>query len=276
VRNDPFGLTSKPPVIGRIVTATITLVCVLIVYDGWAALELLDVVFIVVGPIVAIFTSHLFSSSLVQQVELGRRPTIQEWLATARFESRFLLLAVPPLAVLLVLRVANVTLTDSVQVVIWLEAISLSFWAGLAAWYAGLRGRSLALSVLGGLLVSATVLLLQVFLQPGKPVKNAVAGHHGSPLPHARQATSHDVGRHRRELEGRFPEAGVRPASGRPRFVNHDDAEREFAYGGAEKVLAAAERRHWMLVSMKEDFAMVFGAADREDAKGDRALMSVS
>jgi hypothetical protein len=185
MRNDPFGLTSKPPVIGRLVTATITLVCVLIVYDGWAALQLVDVVFIVIGPIIAIFTSHLFSSSLVQQVELGRRPTAGEWFATARFESRFLLLAVPPLCVLLVLRVANVSLTDSVQVVIWLEAFSLSFWAGLAAWYAGLRGRSLALSILGGLVVSTIVLVLQVFLQPGKPVNNAVAGHHGPPLPHA-------------------------------------------------------------------------------------------
>ena len=175
MRNDPFDLTSRPPVIGRIVGATITLVCVLIVYDGWAALELLDVVFIVVGPIVAFFTSHIFSSSLVQQVQLGRRPTMQERLATARFESRFLLLAVPPLGVLLVLRVANVTLTDSVQVVIWLEALSLSFWAGLAAWYAGLRGRSLALSILGGLVVSIIVLSLQVFLQPGKAVNNGEA-----------------------------------------------------------------------------------------------------
>lgn len=175
MRSDPFGLTSRPPVIGRIVTATITLVCVLIVYDGWAALKFLDVVLIVVAPIIAIFTSNIFSTSLVQQVELGRRPTMREWLANARFESRFLLLAVPPLGVLLVLRGANVTLTDAVQVVIWLEALSLSFWAGLAARYAGLRGRSLVFSVLGGLVVSTTVLLLQVLLQPGKPVRDGAA-----------------------------------------------------------------------------------------------------
>ena len=29
-------------------------------------------------------------------------------------------------------------LVDAVRVVIWLEALSLSFWAGLAGWYAGL------------------------------------------------------------------------------------------------------------------------------------------
>jgi len=168
-------LRAKPVVIGRIVTATITLVTVLIVYDGWARLKFFDVVLIVLGPIIAVVTSHVFSNSLVQQVELGRRPTMREWLAVLRFESRFLLLAVPPLAILSVLRLAKVALTDAVQVLIWLEAISLSFWAGLAAWYAGLRGRALALSILGGVVVAAIALLLQVFLQPGKALNNSVA-----------------------------------------------------------------------------------------------------
>jgi hypothetical protein len=168
VRNDPFYLISKPPVVGRIVTATVALVCLLIVYDGWAALKLFDVVLVIVGPVVAICTTHVFSGSLVQLVELGRRPTIQEWLVTARFELRFLLLAVPPLAVLLVLHLANVALTDAVRVVILLEAVSLTFWSGLAAWYAGLRGRVLGLSILAGLVISGMVLLLQLILQPGK------------------------------------------------------------------------------------------------------------
>jgi hypothetical protein len=140
MRNDPFDLTPRPEVIGRIVTATVALVCLLIVYDGWATLKLFDVVLVILGPVVAICTTHIFSNTLVQLVTLGRRPTMKEWLVTARFESRFLLLAVPPLAVLLVLHLANVALTDAVQVVIWLEALSLSFWAGLAAWYSGLRG----------------------------------------------------------------------------------------------------------------------------------------
>ena len=60
-------------------------------------------------------------------------------------------------------------------VVIWLEPLSLSFWAGLAARYAGLRGRSLALSLLGGLVLSAIVLLLDVLLQPGQPVRKGEA-----------------------------------------------------------------------------------------------------
>jgi phosphoglycolate phosphatase-like HAD superfamily hydrolase len=51
-------------------------------------------------------------------------------------------------------------------------------------------------------------------------------------------------------------------------LVLHDDAEREFAYtSGAEKALAEADKRGWTVVSMKADFATVFSAADREDAR---------
>src|SRR6478672_9727712 len=42
-------------------------------------------------------------------------------------------------------------------------------------------------------------------------------------------------------------------------LVNHDDADREFAYAkGAEKSLAAAAERGWTVVSMKDDWATVF------------------
>ena len=144
------------------------MVSLLVVYDGWSALKASDVVVVIVGPVVAICTTHVFSSSLVQLVALGRPPRTEEWLATARFELRFLLLAVPPLAVLLGLQLANVALTYTIRIIIWLEALSLSFWAGLAAWYAGLRGRWLGLSILAGLLISVMALLLQIILQPGK------------------------------------------------------------------------------------------------------------
>jgi len=44
-------------------------------------------------------------------------------------------------------------------------------------------------------------------------------------------------------------------------LVRHDDAEREFAYdAGAERALAEAEPRGWTVVSMKDDFATVFGS----------------
>ena len=42
-------------------------------------------------------------------------------------------------------------------------------------------------------------------------------------------------------------------------LIRHDDAGREFAYdAGAQRALAAAAERDWLVVSMKDDFAEVF------------------
>ena len=156
-----------PAIVGRLVTTTITLVCVLIVYDAWGTLTLRDAILIVIGPILAIFLSHLFAASLVLQMELGRRPTGVEWFGRARYEMRLLLVGVPPVALLIVLDLAGVSIANGIRIVIWVEALSITFWAGLAARRAGFRGRSFAFAVLGGLLVSVIVLALQVVIQPG-------------------------------------------------------------------------------------------------------------
>ena len=51
-------------------------------------------------------------------------------------------------------------------------------------------------------------------------------------------------------------------------LVLHDDAEREFGYtSGAEQALTKASANGWTVVSMKHDFATVFGAADHQDPK---------
>jgi hypothetical protein len=50
-------------------------------------------------------------------------------------------------------------------------------------------------------------------------------------------------------------------------LVLHDDVEREFAYtSGAEQALAKAGTSGWTVVSMKDEFATVFGAADGKNA----------
>ncbi len=42
-------------------------------------------------------------------------------------------------------------------------------------------------------------------------------------------------------------------------LIRHDDARREFAYdAGSEKALAKAKQRGWTVVSMQNDFKVVF------------------
>ena len=159
---------TQPVVVGRVVYGTITVMTVLVIYDGWQNLRFVDVVAVIVGPVLAMFLSHAFAGALAQQVALGRRPTNHERLRIVASESRFLLLAVPPLAIVSLLTVLGVSLNDSIRYVTALGALSLGFWGGLAGRRSGSSGWRLVLAVLAGLAVGGLVLALQIVLQPGK------------------------------------------------------------------------------------------------------------
>jgi hypothetical protein len=93
----------------------------LIIYDGWDTLRFVDVAAVVLGPIVAIFASHVFAGVLAKRVQLGRSLTGRERLALLVRESRFLLLALPPLALLSALSAIGLSYTSTIQVIAFVE-----------------------------------------------------------------------------------------------------------------------------------------------------------
>ena len=116
-----FRFGSRPFYLDRAVCTTITVMSVLIVYDGWQNLKFWAAAGVILGSVLAMFVSHVFSASLARQAELHRRPGRSEQLNIIRTESRFLLLAGPALALLAILTLAGVSLGLSTQTVIFLE-----------------------------------------------------------------------------------------------------------------------------------------------------------
>ena len=162
-----FGFGSRPVYLDRAVYTTITVMSVLIAYDGWQNLKFWAAAGVILGPVLAMFVSHVFSASLARQAELHERPGRSEQMKIVRTELRFLLLAAPALTLLTILTVAGVSLGSSIQVIIFLEGASLGFWGFVAGRRAGLSGWPLARTVVGGLIVGLLVLALQLFLEPG-------------------------------------------------------------------------------------------------------------
>ena len=156
--------------VDRIVYATITLMSVLVIYDGWTDLKFLEIVGVIVGPVFAMFLGHSFSAAIARQVEYGRTLSNPERIAVLRSEAPFLLLCVPPVVLAIALHLAGVSLSASINIVVWVGVASLGFWGGVAGRRAGLVGLRLASAVLAGLLVGGVILVLQVLLQPGKVV----------------------------------------------------------------------------------------------------------
>ena len=148
---------------------------VLIIYDGWDHLELINVVGIIVGPVLAMFIAHVFAAVMAQHVERGRILTRREWGGIVRMQAPFLLLCGPPLAVVSVLYAFNVSLSDAIRITLWLGTASLGYWGFVAGRRAGFAGWRMLAVVAAGLLIGVVILLIQVFLQPGKAFSGGVA-----------------------------------------------------------------------------------------------------
>ena len=152
----------------RVIYTTITLLCVLIIYDGWEQLQFRNVATVIAGPILAIFLGHVFGAALGMRVAQGRPLTRREHRAVFLEECRFLLVAVPPLAILVVLTMAGVSYSQTIQVIVLCGVVSLGVWGGVAGRRAGLTGWALTLSIAYGLMLGGIVLALQALLQPGQ------------------------------------------------------------------------------------------------------------
>ena len=148
---------------------------VLIIYDGWQHLRLIDVVGVIVGPVLAMTFGHVFSAAMAQHVEAKRILTGKEWRGIVRVQSPFLLLCVPPIVIVSALYAVGVSLTDGIRITLWFGTASLGYWAFVAGRRAGFVGWRMAMVVVFGLLIGVVILLIQVFLQPGKAISGGVA-----------------------------------------------------------------------------------------------------
>ena len=164
-----------PVLVDRIVYATIAMMSVLIIYDGWQHLRLIDVAGVIVGPVLAMFLVHVFSALVAQHVEAGRVLQRSEVSRIVRIQAPFLLLCVPPFAVVWALYALGATLTVGIRTTVLLGTASLGYWGFVAGQRAGLRGWRIVAAVLAGLLVGAVILFLQVLLQPGRAGAAGVA-----------------------------------------------------------------------------------------------------
>jgi hypothetical protein len=154
--------------VDRVIYTTITLLSVLIIYDGWEQLRFWAVVTVIVGPILAIFLSHVFGATLGSRVARGRPLTRQEHRTVFAEECKFLLIAVPPLVILVILAIAGLSYTRIIQVIVLTGVVSLGVWGGVAGRRAGVTGWPLLIPITYGLFVGGTIFTLQALLQPGQ------------------------------------------------------------------------------------------------------------
>lgn len=153
--------------IERQVYATVVLMSVLVVYDGWQELAtFLGVALVLLAPMLALAVAHFFAEVLDAHARLRRPLTGKEWRHQVRHQVPVFLSSVPPLLVLAVGWKGSLDARTTIQALLWTGVATLVVLTSIAGWHAGLRGwRWLLASVSGGA-AGLIVISLQVLLKP--------------------------------------------------------------------------------------------------------------
>ncbi len=164
----PFRVGPVEIRIATWVYVTVSLMSILVVYDGWQELKgVAGIVIVVVGPTIALGVAHVFADIVQHQVHHGRGQRREELVELFWEFIQYVLVAVPALIALLVAsRVFNQSYSDSIRSMLYLGTASLGFWGGLAGWRSGYRGWRLLLAIAAGLCVGLLVFAFQLVLKP--------------------------------------------------------------------------------------------------------------
>ena len=151
----------------RLVYATVVLMSVLAVYDGWQDLATFaGVAAVILGPLLALSVAHLFADVLHAHSELRRPLTAAEWRHHVRDQLSWFAAAVPPLIVLAIGWISPADVVGTIALVLWTAVVTLIVLSGIAGSRAGLRGWRWWAATASGGLIGLMVIGLQVLLKP--------------------------------------------------------------------------------------------------------------
>lgn len=160
-------IASRRVSLERLTYATVVLMSVLVVYDGWEQLAtFIGVAAVILGPILALAVAHFFAEILQAYAEHQRTLTGAELRSHAAHQVQGMLAAVPPLVVLGVGWISRLDARSTITLLLWTGMVTLIGLAGVAGRRAGLRGWRWILSALSGGLVGLFVISLQIILKP--------------------------------------------------------------------------------------------------------------
>ena len=169
VAEDPEHLRIGPLEVRleRVVYATVVLMSVLAVYDGWAELaSFAGVAVVIIAPLVALAIAHLFSEGIEEHYRVQRPLSGAEWGELARGQLTILVAAVPSLLIAGIGWLSPLDARSTIAVLLWTGVVTLVVLTWVAAHRAGIRRWRLAAAGLGGGAVGLIVISLQILLKP--------------------------------------------------------------------------------------------------------------
>jgi uncharacterized protein YndB with AHSA1/START domain len=164
----PLKLFGHAVSLERLAYATVVLMSILVVYDGWASLTTFGgIAIVIIAPTLAVLLAHLFADVLHLQAEHRRLLDRGQLGALLRHQLGIVFAAVPPLVILLLGWITPMDALNTISVLIWTGMVTLVGLTAFSAYHAGLRGWRLVAAGVAGGLVGLVVISMQVLLKPG-------------------------------------------------------------------------------------------------------------
>jgi hypothetical protein len=147
----------------RYIYGTVSLLAVLAVYEGWGTDQgTAGFLIVSVGTTFALFLAHLYGAATNEYFQMRRHLNMGEWAQLVAREVQYFLVLVPLTITFFIVRLTGGTVSEALRAT---SIVGISLVAALvtyAAWVVGVRGWRLVAAGVGGLIVGAVILAIEL------------------------------------------------------------------------------------------------------------------
>jgi hypothetical protein len=149
----------------RFIYGTVSVLAVLAVYEGWGTDQgTTGFLVVTIGSTFALFLAHLYAVATNEHLRQRRRLPLREWVRLFRVELQYFLVLIPLIIAFFGARLLGATVPTSLRVTMFAGIASLAFLVAYVAWLVGLRRWRLLASGVGGLVIGAVILTIELLL----------------------------------------------------------------------------------------------------------------
>jgi hypothetical protein len=149
----------------RFIYGTVSVLAVLAVYEGWGSDQgTTGFLVVTIGSTFALFLAHLYAVATNEHLRQRRRLPLSEWLRLFRVELQYFLVLIPLIVAFFGARLFGATVPTALRVTMFAGIAGLAFLVTYVAWMVGLRRWRLLAAGIGGLVIGAVILSIELLL----------------------------------------------------------------------------------------------------------------
>jgi hypothetical protein len=149
----------------RFIYGMVSVLAVLAVYEGWGGEQgATGFLVVTVGSTFALFLAHLYAVGTNEHLRQRRRLPLSEWWRLFRVELQYFLVLVPLVLAFFVSRLLGAEVATALRITMFTGIASLAFLVAYVAWLVGIRRWRLLAAGIGGLIIGAVILTIELLL----------------------------------------------------------------------------------------------------------------